>query len=60
MSIIDKLSRANGGAVDIAVSADNTQIEFSDGEFGFNRIGLSKREILDLAEELVGLALTLQ
>jgi len=60
MSIIDKLSRTNGGAVDIAVSADNTQIEFSDGEFGFNHIGLSKREILDLAEELVDLALTLQ
>lgn len=60
MSIIDKLSRTNGGAVDIAVSADNTRIEFSDGEFGFNLIGLSKLEVLDLAEELADLALTLQ
>lgn len=60
MSIVDKLSRLNNGVVQIAVSADNTKIEFSDGEFGFNRVALTKAEVLELAEELIIMAVTLE
>ena len=60
VSTTDKLARLNGGVVEIAVSDDKTQLDFSEVGCGFNCVGLTKAEVLALAEELILIASTLK